>query len=491
MAIQETLKSKYGGLPCHYIALLLMYKELSMSDIKKVMISLVALCSFIAPAGMPVPPKVADAHAAPTGDAASLPLTKWLAYALMAVGGVGYGATELKLHLDAKKNAGVRVLKDSETPELTKRQKLMRLQKIFQWLLIGGTAVRGAVFARDLYKEVKPAQEEAEKQRIAKSVRIAKEAIRAREKKRLEAEKEAADALRVAEVKAIAESVTVEDFSKKPYLDQLQFLTDLLKVASTFNPDTEKKRLEKNRLEKKVVDLMLHVHSVKYGQGGVRLITSSEEMVQILNAIMHPDKIQNYLENTPDVVSDTDKIRLKKELLTWLSETEIRAIKAGCMKNILDRYKKSIGSYTEEEKERLFSSLSEDQKAQCAAEITEKSKRKLPPDVMKTKIITKLLDADMEAKISIYKGTVSEDAIINEIDNQVFGHNLIALKRLDQFFAWVTNIFEIKDHTGTSRDPNKKNAYTYEQWQKDKNDDSKALADLKVVVDLKKKSASK
>ena len=94
-----------------------------------------------------------------------LPLATWLAYALLAAGAVGYAGTELKLNFDAKKNAGVKVLKKEETPALAQRKKWLRLQQVFQWLLVSGTALGAGVLAHNVYKEGVPVLAEAKKNR--------------------------------------------------------------------------------------------------------------------------------------------------------------------------------------------------------------------------------------------------------------------------------------------------------------------------------------
>jgi len=247
-----------------------------MSDIKKVMFFLALFSSvFSSAAGA----ESADKTVAPQQRA--LPVATWLAYALLAAGGAGYAGTELKLHLDAKKNAGVKVLKEEETPALAQRKKWLRLQQIFQWLFIGGAAVGAGVLAHNVYKEGAPVLAEAKQNRDEYVRREANKAIADYESK---AEERKKAAIRNERIEALGGGDYLNPDSAKKFAamsatEQLAELDCLIEAHKKY-PSIA------NLVARKIVEFALVTKATK-------LSAKRDFLAQQLTILFHADQSKN------------------------------------------------------------------------------------------------------------------------------------------------------------------------------------------------------
>ena len=211
----------------------------------------------------------------------ALPVATWLAYALLAAGGAGYAGTELKLHLDAKKNAGVKVLKKEETPALAQRKKLLRLQQIFQWLFIGGAAVGAGVLAHNVYKEGAPVLAEAKQNRDEYVRREANKAIADYESK---AEERKKAAIRNERIETLANGDYLNPDGAKKFAamsttEQLAELDCLIEAHKKYP------RIA-NAVARKIVEFALATNATK-------IATERAYLDQQLTILFHADKAKD------------------------------------------------------------------------------------------------------------------------------------------------------------------------------------------------------
>ncbi len=251
------------------------YRKMKMSDIKKFLVNIIAVFWIL----------LCSARGVVSAPQESLPMgmAQWTAATLLAMGVSGYVVTEILLNM--KRRAAARVLKDEMTPEREKRERLLAVQKVFQWIALGGAALGTGVVGKKIYDEVSPTRTKwLEKQ----------EEKRQAQKKAEEERQKLAEEQRLRNVERQQEfNVSYDDFLKLPQnetdeqkMSQLDWLTALVQFCQTLDQSSNKSPADEAWLLANKKKLVKFAASVK----NQKVPKDAKDILRKLQLSLHPDQ---------------------------------------------------------------------------------------------------------------------------------------------------------------------------------------------------------